>query len=694
MKKIITCLAAVLCISTASYGQYYYNANVGAGQNPGGLNVDSEFPSGAGLPAGWISILGPSVTTPAWSTNQSIPFSFNFNANPVTQYKVSSTGVLTFNTAATSVPGSTPAALPAASIPDNSVCIWGIEASGGNDRVMTKTFGTAPNRQHWVFFTSHSLNGGWSYWSIVMEESTDKIFIVDQRHSGTTGGVAMGIQINSTTAHSVAGSPAVMPQAGTDATPIDNSFYEFIQGTRPADNIELVNLNMNDLISTGAVASISGTLVNYGTDTLKSYDLSWTVDGGTTVNTQTISALVAPSASANFSHPTTWTPARGEYDITVYSSSPNGNVDPITNNDTLKKSVTVRTFVTRNVLLEEFTTAPCQFCPDGAVIVEQVLANYPNVIGVGEHACFSTDAMTIPEASTYCSAFGSGAPTACIDRILFPGETNVAIGRGSWAARVAERDVLGAFVDVNLRGSYNNMTKQASVNVNSTFVDSVDTGDLRVSLFIVEDSVTGTGPGYNQVNAFNAVTGHPYAGAGNPIVGFVHRHVLRDVYPANDAWGDNTIIPTSPVLNTTYTANYTFTLNNAWKEKDMYVVGFVSYFNAAAGQREVLNAVQVKLTDIVTGINEVNQNASILSIYPNPTNSLTNIEMDLRNSNRVELSVYDMTGKEMLSQNYGVMTQGKQRIQLELDNLSNGFYFINIKVGDQMITKKVSVVKN
>ena len=95
MKKIITLTICLLGIVQFNFSQYYYIPASTPG-NPGGLNTDNEYPSGSGLPADWSVILGPSNSSPTWSTVESIGFPFNFNGNSVTQYKVSSTGVLTF----------------------------------------------------------------------------------------------------------------------------------------------------------------------------------------------------------------------------------------------------------------------------------------------------------------------------------------------------------------------------------------------------------------------------------------------------------------------------------------------------------------------------------------------------------------------------------------------------------------------
>ena len=116
MKKTILLMIGVLIFGLSYAQTYYYVPHVNAGQNPGGLNNDAEDPTG-GLSAAWTEILDSSAT-PVWSSNQTIPFSFNFNGSAVTEYKVSNSGVLTFNTSATTVPGFTNDYIPSSSIPD------------------------------------------------------------------------------------------------------------------------------------------------------------------------------------------------------------------------------------------------------------------------------------------------------------------------------------------------------------------------------------------------------------------------------------------------------------------------------------------------------------------------------------------------------------------------------------------------
>ena len=136
MKRIT--LLMLLLAGLALNAQIYYQLPVGSG-NPGGLNADDEYPVGGGLSATWTTILTGSNTAPAWSTNQTIPFSFQFNSTTETSYKVSSSGVLTFDvSSAASAPSYTNATLPNAGIPNKSVMVWGIQGIGSNDMIVTK----------------------------------------------------------------------------------------------------------------------------------------------------------------------------------------------------------------------------------------------------------------------------------------------------------------------------------------------------------------------------------------------------------------------------------------------------------------------------------------------------------------------------------------------------------------------------
>lgn len=700
MKKLATTFC-LMALGLSSFAQYYFNTYNPAGMNPGGLNTHDEQP--LGFTPGYTTVLAANATTLQWSTNQTIPFTFNFNGSPVTQYKVSNSGVLTFTTSATTVPGFTNATLPNASIPDKSVCIWGLQQLAGNDAVGSFTHGTAPNRQHWIEFLSYSAPGAsgsqWTYWGIVLEETTNNIYIVDKRTYLTPLTLTLGIQIDGSNAVQIAtapNTPSFVTNGGSAADPTDNVYYEFIQGTRPADDVQLSSTNIGSSAVAGSPVTLTATVQNKGSVNQDTILVHWQ-EGNGAVNTSSHAGLnLAPLASVNLNHSVNWTPANpGSFaNIKVWVSLPAPKVDANSTNDTLSYSVFKNNGLTvpRKVLFEEFTTAVCQFCPDGAVYADNLLNANPNVIGVGVHACFGTDAMTVTEASSICSTLGSNsAPTGMVDRTVYPGDATAAFSRSLWASRANTRSTQGAPVDITITGSYTPGAPTATVTVSSSFVDYPLPGNINVSVIVVEDSVVGpNNSGYNQVNAYNTQAGHPYYQAGNPIVGFVHRHVLRDVQPST--FGDPTVIPSTVAINTPYAKTFVIPISSNWDASQLSVIATVNYAGPGIENYQIINAKEVKLEQISTGVETVSAVSNSVEVVPNPANEMAYVYFSLKNNSNVQMQLFDLSGRLVQEENRGLMAAGKQQLFLNTSNLEDGFYMMTLQIGDERVSRKISVV--
>lgn len=350
MKKVTLLLLFVLS-GTFAFGQYYYLTSLPG--NPGGLNNDGEA-TFTNMPAGWSGVQAGS-NTPVWSPNQTIPFSFMFNGTARTSYKVSTTGVLTFDVAATSVPSTSNASLPSTSIPDNSICVWGLEVAGGNnnDYIASKTFGTAPNRQHWVSFLSASNPNenqqNYTYWSIVLEETSGKVYVVDQQHRRAPS-LTVGLQLNSTSAVIHPATPSVSNLAGNDNTAADNRFYTFAPGIQPGFDLAGISLIMNDVIALpSGPFDIYGAFINLGFAQVTSVEINYSINGGPTVTGNVSGLSISKFAQGNIFHPTKWTPSGlGNYTIKMWASQINGSPDFDTANDTITFNVTVANTVSIN----------------------------------------------------------------------------------------------------------------------------------------------------------------------------------------------------------------------------------------------------------------------------------------------------------------------------------------------------------
>jgi PKD repeat protein len=72
-----------------------------------------------------------------------------------------------------------------------------------------------------------------------------------------------------------------------------------------------------------------------------------------------------------------------------------------------------------------------------------------------------------------------------------------------------------------------------------------------------------------------------------------------------------------------------------------------------------------------------NTATSSVSVFPNPSNGLLNLNIMSINNGVVLTNIYDVTGKLVYNQTLSV-SQGSQVISLDLEYLQNGLYFLTI----------------
>ena len=344
MAKSIT-LSILLFLGFVLQGQIYYPTPP-IPENPGNLNNDPESPVGQGLPASWSVVLGPNNASPTWSANQTMPFTFMFNGQSESAFKVSSSGVLTFEVnTALAAPGYTNATIPNAAIPNKSIMIWGIKGSGSNDNIVSKVFGTAPNRQLWIMFSSYSFAGAsgmnYAYFSIVLEETTNHIYLVDQRHSGTMY-LTPGVQVDAAVAYSIAGSPNVSALSGNGGDKGDNVHYAFYPGPQPSLDASCQQILLASAVNPNAAPfTLQAKFGNYGYSAITSATINYRINGGNTVSSNLTSLNMLPGTSTTLSHPTAWNPGVGTYTLEMWLTNLNGSADEKNNNDVLSKTIEV-----------------------------------------------------------------------------------------------------------------------------------------------------------------------------------------------------------------------------------------------------------------------------------------------------------------------------------------------------------------
>ena len=79
--------------------------------------------------------------------------------------------------------------------------------------------------------------------------------------------------------------------------------------------------------------------------------------------------------------------------------------------------------------------------------------------------------------------------------------------------------------------------------------------------------------------------------------------------------------------------------------------------------------------------------------YPNPFNPSTKIKFELNNRSFVQLSIFDMLGREITKLVDGEFESGSHEVTFDAKELASGIYFYKILVGNKQEVKKLILSK-
>jgi hypothetical protein len=93
------------------------------------------------------------------------------------------------------------------------------------------------------------------------------------------------------------------------------------------------------------------------------------------------------------------------------------------------------------------------------------------------------------------------------------------------------------------------------------------------------------------------------------------------------------------------------------------------------------------------GINDASLESS-LSIFPNPVGNSATVQFQLSSDENVSVNILNAYGQSVIKQNLGKLAAARTYNQtVDVTNLSNGMYFMEIQAGNSVVTRKFSVGK-
>lgn len=463
------------------------------------------------------------------------------------------------------------------------------------------------------------------------------------------------------------------------------------------DNVRVSQLGDKDITLEGltggrfvqmfSYANISGVVKNFGTETLNSFDVTWT--DGTATHTETITGLNLDFGETyEFVHSTPFPVAEAiTYDIEVTVSNPNGGTDTNPADNTLTSPVSGVSYVpTKRVVGEEGTGTWCGWCPRGFVWIEYMHENYPETfIAIAVH---NGDPMVVPE---YDGNIGFAAfPSSHVDRVI----------RNSDPANF-EQDYLQqitqiAPIDVSVEAAINLDTRLAVIDAKVNYVTQLDDMDYRLSVVMVEDSVQGTGSQYGQANYYSFQSQNiPLEGGGFnwqeepstiPASQMYYNEVARALLGGIDGVAGS--LPAEAVAGDEATYSFTYEVPEGYDHEQMRAVVLVLDNETGA----IINAVQGDLMEAMVSSTEEVAAGITAEIFPNPFQDQLTMDLNIEGNQPVSIQVFDAIGKVVGVQQYGELS-GEVRVQYNSTNLPEGTYTVHLRVGDAGYSERVILVR-
>ncbi|MGA2296961.1 MAG: T9SS type A sorting domain-containing protein [FCB group bacterium] len=101
---------------------------------------------------------------------------------------------------------------------------------------------------------------------------------------------------------------------------------------------------------------------------------------------------------------------------------------------------------------------------------------------------------------------------------------------------------------------------------------------------------------------------------------------------------------------------------------------------------------RAKLSDIITGVKETNQNNESI-IYPNPASSSVSVKYESSSYSKLQISIFDLLGNEVFNTSEDCNIGMNEKV-IDCHSLVTGYYIIRLKQGERVEAKPVVIVRN
>ena len=242
---------------------------------------------------------------------------------------------------------------------------------------------------------------------------------------------------------------------------------------------------------------------------------------------------------------------------------------------------------------------------------------------------------------------------------------------GSWWNLTRTRVAVASPLEITIGGTYDDDARTGNLNIRIVATGAVTGTNIKTRIALTESEI--------HWNAPNGST--------------VHNQTMRDMIPS--AAGTPTAIAEGDTVDMSQAFSCPATLN--WNNCEVVV------WVQADGNRDILQTAMITLTELYeqTGIDDnplIPVAINLKQNYPNPFNANTQIGYSLPTESHVRLTVYDLTGREVVklcddnqgAGNYQINWNGADATG---KSVSSGIYFYRLQTDDQTFTQRMTLLK-
>ena len=502
-------------------------------------------------------------------------------------------------------------------------------------------------------------------------------------------------------------------------------FDDIIIYSQDDTDLEMISLNFPEMSNYGE-HEISFTVQNIGISAISSFEAKYEgIDGIVVSETFETNMESLEIKEFTFSEASYITP--GSYNLKVELTSVNGENDGNENNNIAEKNIEIGMgYASKVPMIEHFSSSTCSYCVEPNKIIKQVLADNP---GKYTYTKYPTkfpgmgDPYTTEEVKNRVNYYQvNGAPEFYLDgiwkayEIVSPDDIDSVFGsntfldvRGAFTVEgntiniiadfmsYIKIDSVRAFISINEKTTTENVATNGetefhhimmkmladdkgnpinlkageykrlefSYNMDSTFMEDIN--DLEVALWLQN---------HETHEIYNSRYAYEYAEHCYPVQNLTlnvdgnNKTIRWEAPEKGNPVGYKVLVNNKVVIENTSDLSYNFTSSD-----ELFIAEVIALYE------EEKTSVAVAKTyrqgeNIVEHNNELNCN-----IYPNPASDILTIATE---ANVEEIAIYDIYGRAVRQQVNE--TTGQQVV--DVADLENGIYFINIKTDKGNIVKR------